>query len=209
MCLMMKCASLNWTLPFVPSCCFLYLWVLCIKIHSCVTRFTAAWKQLFSKLVRSLDCRSWRVFLSSLALAFDVYWCEFIFCVEGELGNEIVWVFSFHLLTSCVLKPLPFPHALSFWLSQLIGGLADEKVRWAESVAHFDSMLVNVVGDVMVSAGAVAYLGPFTVSQICCIHAQLVVWSLWVVWPWNYARWSLHKHALPSPLCAMKCSVHT
>jgi len=47
----------------------------------------------------------------------------------------------------------------------LIGGLADEKVRWAESVAHFDSMLVNVVGDVMVSAGVVAYLGPFTVSQ--------------------------------------------
>ena len=47
---------------------------------------------------------------------------------------------------------------------QLIGGLADEKVRWAESVATFDSMLVNVVGDVMVSAGAVTYLGPFTVS---------------------------------------------
>ncbi len=49
---------------------------------------------------------------------------------------------------------------------QLIGGLADEKVRWAESVANFDSMLVNVVGDVMVSAGAVAYLGPFTVSAL-------------------------------------------
>jgi len=47
----------------------------------------------------------------------------------------------------------------------LIGGLADEKVRWAESVAHFDSMLMNVVGDVMVSAGVVAHLGPFTVSQ--------------------------------------------
>ena len=70
---------------------------------------------------------------------------------------------------------LSLPHALSFWLSQLIGGLADEKVRWAESVAHFDSMLVNVVGDVMVSAGAVAYLGSFTVSQGCCMHAQLVV----------------------------------
>ena len=48
--------------------------------------------------------------------------------------------------------------------AQLIGGLADEKVRWAESVAQFDEMLVNVVGDVLVSSGCVAYLGAFTVS---------------------------------------------
>lgn len=48
---------------------------------------------------------------------------------------------------------------------QLIGGLADEKVRWAESVANFDSMLVNVVGDTMVAAAAVVYLGNFTVSM--------------------------------------------
>ena len=47
---------------------------------------------------------------------------------------------------------------------QLIGGLADEKVRWAESVAQFDEMLVNVVGDVMIASGCVAYLGAFTVS---------------------------------------------
>ena len=47
---------------------------------------------------------------------------------------------------------------------QLIGGLADEKVRWAESVAQFDEMLVNIVGDVMIASGSVAYLGAFTVS---------------------------------------------
>jgi len=47
----------------------------------------------------------------------------------------------------------------------LISGHADKKVHWAESVAHIDSMLVNVVGGVMVSAGVVAYLGPFTVSE--------------------------------------------
>ena len=47
---------------------------------------------------------------------------------------------------------------------QLIGGLADEKVRRAESVANFDIQLTNVIGDVMVSAGVVAYQGAFTVS---------------------------------------------
>lgn len=47
---------------------------------------------------------------------------------------------------------------------QLIGGLADEKIRWAESVKIFDKMLVNVIGDVMMTAGVVAYLGAFTVS---------------------------------------------
>ena len=45
---------------------------------------------------------------------------------------------------------------------KLIGGLKDEKIRWAESVTAFDSELVNIVGDVLVSAGFVAYLGPFT-----------------------------------------------
>jgi len=47
----------------------------------------------------------------------------------------------------------------------LISGHADEKAHWAESVAHINSMLVNMVGDVMVSAGVVTYLGPFTVSE--------------------------------------------
>ncbi|XP_065895241.1 dynein axonemal heavy chain 1-like isoform X2 [Dysidea avara] len=45
---------------------------------------------------------------------------------------------------------------------KLIGGLADEKVRWGESVANFDVQLTNVIGDVMVSAGVVAYQGAFT-----------------------------------------------
>jgi dynein heavy chain len=45
---------------------------------------------------------------------------------------------------------------------KLIGGLADEKVRWAESVSLFDAQLKNIVGDVLVAAGSVAYLAPFT-----------------------------------------------
>ncbi|KAM4613811.1 dynein axonemal heavy chain 1 [Polymixia lowei] len=45
---------------------------------------------------------------------------------------------------------------------KLIGGLADEKVRWKETVQHLEYMVNNVAGDVLLSAGYVAYLGPFT-----------------------------------------------
>jgi hypothetical protein len=47
---------------------------------------------------------------------------------------------------------------------QLIGGLVDEKGRWQESVTEFDGQIINVVGDVMISSGVIAYLGTFTVS---------------------------------------------
>ncbi|XP_074517159.1 dynein axonemal heavy chain 1 [Sebastes fasciatus] len=45
---------------------------------------------------------------------------------------------------------------------KLIGGLADEKVRWKETVQHLEYLVNNVAGDVLLSAGYVAYLGPFT-----------------------------------------------
>ncbi|KAK7907430.1 hypothetical protein WMY93_016042 [Mugilogobius chulae] len=45
---------------------------------------------------------------------------------------------------------------------KLTGGLADEKVRWKETVQNLDYMVNNVTGDVLLSAGYVAYLGPFT-----------------------------------------------
>lgn len=47
---------------------------------------------------------------------------------------------------------------------QLIGGLADEKVRWRETVQQLEYMVNNVAGDVLLAAGYIAYLGPFTVS---------------------------------------------
>ena len=47
---------------------------------------------------------------------------------------------------------------------KLIGGLADEKVRWSETVDKLTGVIKNVVGDVLISAGFVAYLGAFTVS---------------------------------------------
>jgi dynein heavy chain len=45
---------------------------------------------------------------------------------------------------------------------RLIGGLGGEKIRWAKSIELGDKLLLNVVGDIVVSAGTVAYLGPFT-----------------------------------------------
>lgn len=47
---------------------------------------------------------------------------------------------------------------------QLINGLADEKVRWQDTVQNLDYMINNIAGDVLASAGFVAYLGAFTVS---------------------------------------------
>ncbi|XP_061731227.1 dynein axonemal heavy chain 1 [Nerophis ophidion] len=45
---------------------------------------------------------------------------------------------------------------------KLIAGLADEKTRWKDTVQHLEYMVNNVSGDVLLSAGYVAYMGPFT-----------------------------------------------
>ena len=46
----------------------------------------------------------------------------------------------------------------------LIAALSGEKVRWAEGVAALDVKLSTLVGDILVSAGCVAYLGAFTMK---------------------------------------------
>nr|CAD7577636.1 unnamed protein product [Timema californicum] len=45
---------------------------------------------------------------------------------------------------------------------RLVSGLADEKERWKSTVASLGLTISNVIGDVLISAGAVAYLTPFT-----------------------------------------------
>lgn len=45
---------------------------------------------------------------------------------------------------------------------RLINGLADERIRWIESIDNIEANTVNIVGDILISAGAVAYLTPFT-----------------------------------------------
>ncbi|XP_037242845.1 dynein heavy chain 1, axonemal [Falco rusticolus] len=44
----------------------------------------------------------------------------------------------------------------------LINSLADEKVRWQDAVENLDYKINNITGDMLVAAGFVAYLGPFT-----------------------------------------------
>jgi dynein heavy chain, axonemal len=61
---------------------------------------------------------------------------------------------------------------------QLIGGLGGEKTRWSQSAADLNLLLTNVVGDVLLAAGCVAYLGCFTTeyrvdimenwNTVCC-----------------------------------------
>lgn len=66
--------------------------------------------------------------------------------------------------------------------SQLINSLADEKVRWQDTVESLDYKINNITGDVLVAAGCVAYLGPFTVSAQCSLQgarsAALLPWPL-------------------------------
>ena len=45
---------------------------------------------------------------------------------------------------------------------KLIGGLGGEEIRWRETVEMLSEAYVNILGDVIVSAGTISYLGPFT-----------------------------------------------
>ncbi|KAF7258254.1 hypothetical protein EG68_04624 [Paragonimus skrjabini miyazakii] len=45
---------------------------------------------------------------------------------------------------------------------KLIGGLGGEKDRWGHAAAHLQEVYNNLIGDILVSAGVIAYLGPFT-----------------------------------------------
>lgn len=45
---------------------------------------------------------------------------------------------------------------------KLIGGLGGEKTRWTEASDLLQIIYDNLVGDVLISAGVIAYLGPFT-----------------------------------------------
>lgn len=45
---------------------------------------------------------------------------------------------------------------------RLINGLADERIRWIETIASIEANTITVTGDILISSGAVAYLTPFT-----------------------------------------------
>ena len=46
--------------------------------------------------------------------------------------------------------------------AKLIGGLGGEETRWRDTVLDLKSAYENLLGDVIVSAGTISYLGPFT-----------------------------------------------
>ena len=45
---------------------------------------------------------------------------------------------------------------------KLIGGLGGEKHRWTQAAHDLQNVYDNLIGDVLISAGVIAYLGPFT-----------------------------------------------
>eukprot|EP00818_Percolomonas_sp_WS_P004783 CAMPEP_0117442044 /NCGR_PEP_ID=MMETSP0759-20121206/3945_1 /TAXON_ID=63605 /ORGANISM="Percolomonas cosmopolitus, Strain WS" /LENGTH=4215 /DNA_ID=CAMNT_0005233913 /DNA_START=112 /DNA_END=12759 /DNA_ORIENTATION=- len=45
---------------------------------------------------------------------------------------------------------------------KLLSGLSGERVRWQENVVLLSKKRINLIGDILISAGCVSYLGPFT-----------------------------------------------
>eukprot|EP00754_Rhynchopus_humris_P020200 Rhum_TRINITY_DN14684_c0_g1::Rhum_TRINITY_DN14684_c0_g1_i1::g.107658::m.107658/K10408/DNAH; dynein heavy chain, axonemal len=45
---------------------------------------------------------------------------------------------------------------------RLVGGLADEKVRWAKTIDELSEKSILLIGDVLLSAAFVSYIGPFS-----------------------------------------------
>lgn len=106
---------------------------------------------------------------------------------------------------------------------KLIGGLGGEKTRWSETAKYLHGLLSNVVGDVILSAGIVAYLGPFTVDyrhrlvqswtvfseslQIYCSHNFSLVNTLGepvVIRAWNIAGLPVDNYSVENGIIATK-----
>lgn len=81
---------------------------------------------------------------------------------------------------------------------KLIGGLGGEKERWTNAAIDLQKIYDNLMGDVLISAGVIAYLGPFTSAfrdqettqwvKLCQvgIYSKLLNFYLWecvFVWP--------------------------
>lgn len=58
---------------------------------------------------------------------------------------------------------------------KLIGGLGGEKTRWTATAEGLTAAYTNLTGDMLISAGIVAYLGAFTASYRQRIAQQLLV----------------------------------
>ena len=107
---------------------------------------------------------------------------------------------------------------------KLIGGLGGEKDRWTEAARLLSNKYINILGDVLLSSGVVAYLGAFTVDYrqagfLCvalCVCRLLSVLSQWTtdrqvssVLPYMLVAYCLSYHSgLQTggfPLCCLIC----
>lgn len=59
---------------------------------------------------------------------------------------------------------------------KLLGGLGGEKSRWSETAASLGASLGNMIGDVLLASGMVAYLGAFTVEYRNSLVEQWYTW---------------------------------
>ena len=62
---------------------------------------------------------------------------------------------------------------------KLISGLGGEKKRWTQNVRDLSETYDNIVGDVLLSASYVAYLGPFIMDYryrtISCYNESIII----------------------------------
>ncbi|KAL8598268.1 hypothetical protein ACOMHN_035218 [Nucella lapillus] len=84
--------------------------------------------------------------------------------------------------------------------SVLIEALGDEKVRWLESVGMLDTKLQGLVGDTLVGAASVAYLGALTTSYRHQLVAQWVAMCRQAVVPISSTFDLIHSMAQPNQI---------
>ena len=72
---------------------------------------------------------------------------------------------------TCTLASLPLR------AEKLIGGLGGEKDRWGRAATELTTQYDNLTGDILISAGIVAYLGAFTSAfrQVSELQAAMYV----------------------------------
>lgn len=72
-----------------------------------------------------------------------------------------------------VLDEVDFTQTKIDRANQLMAGLGGEKARWMGSAEMFGQMYIKLTGDILLSAGMIAYLGTFTPSfreKIVVVH---------------------------------------
>lgn len=58
----------------------------------------------------------------------------------------------------------------------MLGGLGGEKTRWSEAAELLQQSVTNIVGDVLISGGCIAYLGFFP-TEVCNYKLILLKYS--------------------------------